>query len=234
MKTRNLILSVLFIGLFGSAQAQTYYARRIVPRAALPAYCNPANGEVTYLTAGLIGLYECTAASTWQIVGFGRTGANTQLVAPVGSVGVPSLTFLGDLTTGIYRPAASQVAIAGGGVQLFNFATGNIYFGAASRIRSIADGQVNLANNAYTDFLSLTLGPETVAFPRLGVSPAVGGQTQGIVILKGDGSAAAFADLGAAANGAMIYCSDCTIASPCAGAGNGAIAKRLNGAWVCN
>jgi hypothetical protein len=36
------------------------------------------------------------------------------------------------------------------------------------------------------------------------------------------------------ANGAIIYCSDCTIASPCAGGGTGAIAKRLNGAWVCN
>lgn len=35
-------------------------------------------------------------------------------------------------------------------------------------------------------------------------------------------------------NGMMVYCSDCTIASPCAGSGTGALAKRLNGAWVCN
>jgi hypothetical protein len=35
-------------------------------------------------------------------------------------------------------------------------------------------------------------------------------------------------------NGSVVYCSDCTIANPCAGAGTGAIAKRLNGAWVCN
>ena len=35
-------------------------------------------------------------------------------------------------------------------------------------------------------------------------------------------------------NGTIIYCSDCTIASPCAGGGSGAIAKRLNGVWVCN
>ena len=44
----------------------------------------------------------------------------------------------------------------------------------------------------------------------------------------------AFADLGAPANGHIVYCSDCTIASPCAGAGTGAIAKRLGAAWVCN
>lgn len=36
-------------------------------------------------------------------------------------------------------------------------------------------------------------------------------------------------------NGQMFdYCSDCTVASPCAGSGTGALAKRLNGAWVCN
>lgn len=35
-------------------------------------------------------------------------------------------------------------------------------------------------------------------------------------------------------DGGMVYCSDCTIASPCASGGTGALAKRLNGAWVCN
>jgi hypothetical protein len=43
-----------------------------------------------------------------------------------------------------------------------------------------------------------------------------------------------FVHLGTPANGVMIYCSDCTIANPCAGSGTGAMAKRLNGVWVCN
>jgi hypothetical protein len=43
-----------------------------------------------------------------------------------------------------------------------------------------------------------------------------------------------FSGLGTPANGVLIYCSDCTIANPCAGSGTGAIAKRLNGVWVCN
>jgi len=34
--------------------------------------------------------------------------------------------------------------------------------------------------------------------------------------------------------GSTIYCSDCTIANPTLGAGNGAITKRLNGVWVGN
>lgn len=47
-------------------------------------------------------------------------------------------------------------------------------------------------------------------------------------------TATAFAGLGTPANGIMTYCNDCTIANPCAGAGTGALAKRLNGVWVCN
>lgn len=43
-----------------------------------------------------------------------------------------------------------------------------------------------------------------------------------------------FASLGTPVNGTVHYCPDCTIANPCAGSGTGAIAKRLNGAWVCN
>jgi hypothetical protein len=42
------------------------------------------------------------------------------------------------------------------------------------------------------------------------------------------------ANLGSPSNGTVVYCSDCTIANPCASGGTGAIAKRLNGVWVCN
>jgi hypothetical protein len=43
-----------------------------------------------------------------------------------------------------------------------------------------------------------------------------------------------FSALGTPPNGTMLYCSDCTVANPCAAVGNGAFAKRLNGVWVCN
>lgn len=42
------------------------------------------------------------------------------------------------------------------------------------------------------------------------------------------------ANLGTPSAGTIYYCSDCTIANPCAGSGNGAIAKYLNSVWVCN
>lgn len=45
-----------------------------------------------------------------------------------------------------------------------------------------------------------------------------------------------FADLASClpVDGRFIFCRDCTIASPCAGVGLGAIAKRLNSVMVCN
>ncbi len=99
---------------------------------------------------------------------------------------------------------------------------------------SVADSTIGFFNAAGTDFGRLYLGPPAATHPSIAISPAIAGQTQGIVIQKGDGTAAVFADLGGAGNGSMIYCSNCTVASPCAGGGTGAIAKRLNGAWVCN
>lgn len=47
-------------------------------------------------------------------------------------------------------------------------------------------------------------------------------------------TAVLFTNLGTPANGTFCYCSDCTIAAPCASGGTGAFAKRLAGAWACN
>jgi hypothetical protein len=44
---------------------------------------------------------------------------------------------------------------------------------------------------------------------------------------------ATFATLGSAANGAILYCSNCTQTAPCAAGGSGAMAMYVNGAWSC-
>jgi hypothetical protein len=45
----------------------------------------------------------------------------------------------------------------------------------------------------------------------------------------------AFASLPSSpANGWMVYCSDCMLASPCSGSGTGAVAKYIASNWVCN
>jgi len=43
-----------------------------------------------------------------------------------------------------------------------------------------------------------------------------------------------FSSLGSANNGTLLYCTDCVTAPNCRGSGTGAIAKRINGSWVCN
>lgn len=64
-----------------SSQVDSRTAFRIRPGASLPATCNPNVGDVFFLTAGSIGLYECTATDTWTYIGAGITGsgANTRV-----------------------------------------------------------------------------------------------------------------------------------------------------------
>lgn len=85
------------------------------------------------------------------------------------------------------------------------------------------------------DNLGITLTPAGTGDTRLtsGALRIAGDPTTrlaGSIFMAG----AIQANLGTPDNGTMIYCSDCTIANPCAGGGTGALAKRLNGAWVCN
>lgn len=48
------------------------------------------------------------------------------------------------------------------------------------------------------------------------------------------GTAILQAELGSPPNGTLAYCPDCMMTNPCSGGGTGALAKRLNGVWVCN
>jgi hypothetical protein len=92
--------------------------------------------------------------------------------------------------------------------------------------------QVNVVNGNSSITLSTPQNIHTSATPqfdRLGLGVAAPA-TSGMFQLTG----VTFASLGTPANGTFAYCSDCTIANPCAGGGTGAFAKRLNGAWVCN
>lgn len=96
---------------------------------------------------------------------------------------------------------------------------------ATQRTNSTAIG-----NEAYVSAdNTIALGDENVTTVNAGSA------AQAMVASKGwTITATAFAGLGTPADGTFVYCSDCTIASPCAGSGTGALAKRLNGAWVCN
>jgi len=78
---------------------------------------------------------------------------------------------------------------------------------------------------------NISFGPDSNYF----LHAADGDAAVGTLGVGGLGiSGTPFASLGKPNNGTVLYCSDCTIANPCASGGTGAIAKRLNGTWVCN
>jgi hypothetical protein len=43
-----------------------------------------------------------------------------------------------------------------------------------------------------------------------------------------------FTDLNSAPDGTIVYCQNCASTNPCTTNGKGALAKRINGVWVCN
>jgi hypothetical protein len=70
--------------------------------------------------------------------------------------------------------------------------------------------------------------------PSSNVAAAAAVSTIGFSGFQSAYSPTLFANLGTPANGIVLYCADCNIANPCTGSGTGAIAKRLNGVWICN
>lgn len=127
---------------------------------------------------------------------------------------------------------SSAGAVFGGSVQA---AAGGLFqFTGRTAIASGADSILTVTEADGVGMTRVNLGGIVDDNPGIAISATVSGKSQGISIIHADGTAPVFTDLGAATNGSMIYCSDCTIANPCAGSGTGAIAKRLNGVWVCN
>lgn len=233
--SRRIVFFILILCLATPVFAQYQTAKRLSYGPTNPGQCNPLTGDVFFnTTAATRGAYYCSAANTWTAIGTINTGASLNIPLASGTAAAPSLNFSADPTTGLYRSGAGGIGLSSAGTAMFTFSPVTITYSTSSRITANADGLLNLTNNAQTDFTRLTFGPEAVTHPAITRSAAVAGQTQGIIITKGDGTNLVFANLGAATNGSMIYCSDCTIANPCAGGGTGSIAKRLNGVWVCN
>ena len=60
---------------------------------------------------------------------------------PAGTAGAPSVTFTGDLNTGIYSPGADRIGFAEGGVQVGEFdASGNFLFNSGYGSAAVAYG----------------------------------------------------------------------------------------------
>jgi hypothetical protein len=181
---------------------------------------------------------SCTAPSTFYVGGVtpvagsvtdntGKTFTYGQTLAPDGTLSAPSYSFGSNGNQGwLARNGLPVLAVGGFGM-----------------FAEDTTGQRNRQN-------------AVVGWSSSGVSPDAGANDTGISrpnadeVACGNGSpndtscqfdatilkitATAFASLGTPANGTLKYCNDCTVANPCAGSGTGALAKRLNGVWVCN
>lgn len=110
-------------------------------------------------------------------------------------------------------------------------------------VQSVVAGTSNTAGANWTFNASRGTGTGAGGSIIFQTAPAGGSGTSqnslsAAFTVNGDGSVSlksvTFANLPTVADAKMIYCSDCTIASPCASGGSGAVAKGINGAWVCN
>jgi hypothetical protein len=125
-----------------------------------------------------------------------------------GGSGTPSISFVANPFDGLFWGSAGHILYTSNGNATIDFGTG-ITLGSTSTL-----GFSSTASPA-------SQSPGDTVFTR--VQAGTFGWT-----------AVLFANLLTPANGSFAYCSDCTIATPCAGGGTGALAKRLNAVWVCN
>jgi hypothetical protein len=79
---------------------------------------SPGTDQVAISTGGTVRLSLSTTAVSSALA----------IDHPLGAVGTPSITFTGDLNTGIYSPSADQLAIATNGVERVEWGTSEVVF----------------------------------------------------------------------------------------------------------
>lgn len=200
----------------GSSLASTFSANALCLDVANTDACvqRQASG-VFNLTAGVGG-------TTFSRINFG-TALNTNPALKAAATDLQAR--LGD-DSGFTSFRASLYVTGGSG--------GSYFVAGRSGWSSPADGQFVFSNQAVTSGIGADVATDGVLKVRARAMTA----GTGTIDYGNKISSAGFVFANIAAvlttNGDMAYCSDCTIANPCAGAGNGALAKRLNGVNVCN
>lgn len=186
-------------------------AYQIIYGGTLPTVCNPNTGDAFMLTAGVAGFHRCSAVNTWTRVISNNDPDQTWVIGTDEDW---------QLTTTTGWPAQFRHTAADGFAVSFQNATTGTTFNDGTILQLLAAGEFVIQNQ---ENLNIVIGTNGATAWTFGADKS----------LLSDG--VTFANLPAApANGMIIYCSDCTKATPCAAAGTGALAVRLNGAWDCN
>ncbi len=166
-----------------------------------------ALGVVALASAALIGQPAIQVPATPGVPVAITPGAANRVLAVDGSASQAAITFASQPTLGFFRNAPNELTLT---------VNGNPQFDWSGQFTIAADGALRFSNTAGNATATADLQFTRVAAGEYGITAVL------------------FASLGTPANGTFCYCSDCTIANPCASAGTGAFAKRLNGVWVCN
>ncbi len=111
---------------------------------------------------------------------------------------------------------------------------------SGDRMGTIAGwGRVSTGFDAATriDFYADTVSGNNITSSIRFATKNAGGSLADWLTIPGTGGATiggvAFSSLPSSGNGTIIYCTDCTRATTCAGSGTGAFAHRINSAWSC-
>lgn len=107
---------------------QIYYMTNLTAGAYSLTFKTAVGGALTYaLATGTSAVIICDGSNVLN--------ANTASISAIGAVtfangsaGAPSVTFVGDNTTGVYLPSSGSLGIAASGVQVADFSTSGAYF----------------------------------------------------------------------------------------------------------
>lgn len=126
-------------------------------------FFRPSANQLAIATNGVERLTASTTAVT----------SSLPVDVPLGTVSAPSLTFTGDLNTGIYSPGANQVALATDGVERVEFGTSEVVFNDGG-----ADIDLRIEGDTNPNLFKIDAGTDQVQVANLNGGPLAGFRNQ--------------------------------------------------------
>jgi hypothetical protein len=227
-------------GYFTGKPAPTVFGNSSGQNTAVISNSNFSDNIVAILGSGIIGYKMALPGAPTLVASSGGsvpTGTHTYQLAAYDVKG--NFTGLGTAASITISSGTQTVTVSGpsvppnGAVGYAVFRDGNFLANSAGQCASYKT--IASVSGSFADTLASVCGSPYLGSgaPPSGASAAAIGSL-GLQAYQLSMSGTLFANLGTPVNGTFVYCMDCTVANPCAGSGTGALAKRLNGAWVCN